>query len=298
MDVTNFFILDNFDSQIIKTYIYHFPIEEVYKAYTDKDLLLKLCQYKITIINSTKDNIFEVEGNEITILINGKTVILRIKKVIKSKTFYQIKAETIQLPLDYVPFSIGFELLWDSTKEITVFNGQINLAKSSLQESILSTFKQTKFFPTEEIDNYLKNKVKNLEQDESILINVSIIKFWEFITDLKNIEYFLNMPDTEITRESNNIIKVTDNKNNNIIRLIERQTKIDEANYTLFLESFDSLLQMPLQSMQIQLVKVNDNATLIIFKHKILEYIPYDALRSNSSCKQKILKKIKKILEK
>ena len=54
---------------------------------------------------------------------------------------------------------------------------------------------------------------------------------------------------------------------------------------------------MPLQSMQIQLVKVNDNVTLIIYKHIILDYIPYNALRSNSGNKQKILKKIKKILE-
>ena len=54
---------------------------------------------------------------------------------------------------------------------------------------------------------------------------------------------------------------------------------------------------MPLQSMQIQLVKVNDNATLIIYKHIILDYIPYNALRSNSGNKQKILKKLKKILE-
>ena len=54
---------------------------------------------------------------------------------------------------------------------------------------------------------------------------------------------------------------------------------------------------MPLQSMQIQLVKVNDDSTLIIYKHIILDYIPYNALRSNSGNKQKILKKLKKLLE-
>ena len=105
------------------------------------------------------------------------------------------------------------------------------------------------------------------------------------------------MPNTEISNEGNNIIKVVDKNNNNTIRLIEREKKIEDSNYTLYLESFDSLLPMPLQSMQIQLVKVNDNTTLIIYKHIILDYIPYNALRSNSGMKQKILKKIKKILE-
>ena len=49
------------------------------------------------------------------------------------------------------------------------------------------------------------------------------------------------------------------------------------------------------QSMQIHLVKINENSTLIIYKHIILDYIPYNALRSNSSNKQKILKKVKNI---
>jgi hypothetical protein len=270
----------------------------VYKAFTDKELILKICQYKIHISNSLRETFIEDEGNELSVVINGKhTIILKIIKVIKSKYYYQIKAKTIQHPLEYIPFTINFELFWDSIKEVTIFNGQINISKSSSQEKVISLFKQAKIFPTEEIDEYLKNTVKNLEQDESILVNIDIDKFWNFITQLQNMQLFLNMPNTEINMEGNNIIKVVDKNNKNIIRLIEREKKIEDSNYTLYLESFDTLLPMPLQSMQIQLVKVNDNTTLIIYKHIILDYIPYNALRSNSGMKQKILKKIKKILE-
>ena len=193
---------------------------------------------------------------------------------------------------------MNFELFWDSLKEVTIFNGQINISKSSSQEKVISIFKQAKIFPTEEIDEYLKNTVKNLEQDESILININIDEFWNFIIQLQNIQTFLNMPNTEVSNEGNNIIKFVDkSNNNNIIRLIMREKKIEDTNYTLFLESFDSILTMPLQSMQIQLVKVNDNSTSIIYKHIILDYIPYNALLSNSGNKQKILKKLKKKLE-
>ena len=298
VDSSNIFVLDDFESHINKTYIYNFPIEEVFKAFTDKELILKVCEYKIHISNSLHDTFIEDEGNELTVVINGKhTIIIKIIKVTKSKNFYQIKAKTIQHPLEYIPFTINFELFWDSIKEVTIFNGQINISKSSSQEKIISTLKKIKIFPTEEIDEYLKNTVKNLEQDESILVNINIDSFWNFITQLQNIQLFLNMPNTEISNEGNNIIKVVDKNNNNFIRLIEREKKIEDSNYTLYLESFDSLLSMPLQSMQIQLVKVNDNSTLIIYKHIILDYIPYNALRSNSGNKQKILKKIKKILE-
>ena len=298
VDSSNIFVLEDFESHINKTYIYNFPIEEVYKAFTDKELLLKICEYKIHILNTLRDTFIEDEGNELTLVVEGKhTIILRIIKVIKSKYYYQIKAKTIQHPLDYIPFTINFELFWDSIKEVTVFNGQINISKSSSQEKAISMFKQARIFPTEEIDEYLKNTVKNLEQDESIIVNVNIDIFWDFILKLENIQMFLNMPNTEVSNEGNNIIKFVDKANKNIIRLIEREKKVEDSAYTLYLESFDSILPMPLQSMQIQLIKVNDESTLIIYKHIILDYIPYNALLSNSGNKQKILKKLKKILE-
>ena len=298
VDSSNIFVLEDFESHINKTYIYNFPIEEVYKAFTDKDLLLKIYEYKIHISNSLHDTFIEDEGNELSLIINGKhNIILKIIKVIKSKYYYQIKIKTIQHSLEFIPFTVNLELFWDSIKEVTIFNGQINISKSSSQEKVISIFKQAKIFPTEEIDEYLKNTVKNLEQDESILINVNIDEFWDFIIQLQNIQMFLNMPNTEVSNEGNNIIKFVDKSNNNIIRLIMREKKVEDTNYTLFLESFDSILTMPLQSMQIQLVKVNDNSTLIIYKQIILDYIPYNALLSNSGNKQKILKKLKKKLE-
>ena len=51
---------------------------------------------------------------------------------------------------------MNFELFWDSLKEVTIFNGQINISKSSSQEKVISTFKKAKKFPTEEIDEYKK----------------------------------------------------------------------------------------------------------------------------------------------
>ena len=36
------------------------------------------------------------------------------------------------------------------------------------------------------MEEYQKNTVKNLEQEESILVNIDIDKFWNFITQLQN----------------------------------------------------------------------------------------------------------------
>ncbi len=298
VDSSNIFVLEDFESHINKTYVYNFPIEEVYKAFTDKELLLKICEYKIHISNSLRDTFIEDEGNELSVVVNGKyTIILKIIKVTKSKNFYQIKAKTIQHPLEYIPFTINFELFWDSIKEVTIFNGQIYLSKTTSQLELISKFKEINFFLTEEFDEYLKNNVKNLEQQESILVNVTIDKLWNFSNELHIIQLFINMPNTEIINEGNNILKLEDKNNKNFVRLIKREKKVEDSNYILYLESFDSVIQMPLQSMQIQLIKVNENQTLIIYKHIMLDYIPYYVLKNNSGNKQKILKKIKKLIE-
>ena len=298
-DLTNYFVSEDFESHINKTYSYNFPLNEVFRAFTDLDLLLKLYNYKIQISNSSQEPFIEEEGSEISILINSnQKIILRITKITKSQYFCLIKAKSIQYPLDLIPFSVDLEFYWDSREEVTIFNGSIYLAKSTSQDKIISLFKKFKIFPAEEIDEYLKNNVKNLEQDESILINTSIDKIINFVSQLQNIQLFINIPNTEIINEGNNILKVVDKSNNNFIRLLKREKRNDESNFTMYLENFDSLVLMPLQSMQIQLIKVNDNSTLIIYKHIVLDYIPYNALKSNSANKQKILKKIKKILEK
>ena len=300
IDSASFFVLEDFETQINKTYTFNFPIEEVYKAFTDRDLILKLFPYQFHLHNSLGDTLIEDEGNEISVLIKGKErLVFKIIKVKKSLNYYQIRAKTVQHPLEYVPFSINLEFFWDTIKEATIFNGQINIAKTTKQLKFISDFKKMNIFPMEEIDEYLKNNVKNLEQNESILVNVSIDKLWDFCKQMKNIQLFISLPNTEIINEGNNIIKLIDKSNNkNFIRLIQREEKIEDSNYALFLESFDSLVNAPLQSMQIRLIKVNDNTTLIIYKHIMLDYIPYNALLSNSGNKQKILKKIKKLLEK
>ena len=298
IDSASFFVLEDFETQINKTYTFNFPIEEVYKAFTDRDLILKLFPYQFHLHNSLGDTLIEDEGNEISVLIKERLV-FKIIKVKKSLNYYQIRAKTVQHPLEYVPFSINLEFFWDTIKEATIFNGQINIAKTTKQLKFISDFKKMNIFPMEEIDEYLKNNVKNLEQNESILVNVSIDKLWDFCKQMKNIQLFISLPNTEIINEGNNIIKLIDkNSNKNFIRLIQREEKIEDSNYALFLESFDSLVNAPLQSMQIRLIKVNDNTTLIIYKHIMLDYIPYNALLSNSGNKQKILKKIKKLLEK
>ena len=292
------FVLDDTESHVHKTYIYKYPIEHVYKALTNKELLAKFSEYKVNIKFSLNDTTLDDEGNEISLNINNQLpIVMRIINVIKSKYYYQIKIKVIKYPIECAAFTITIELFWDTIKEVTIFIGQINVSKSSSRDKIISLLNNKKLFFIEEFEEYLKNTTKNLEQDESILVNKNIDIIIKFINEIQNIQLLLNMPNTEVSNEGNNIIKVVDKNNNNIIRLIQREQKIENSNYNLILESFDSIKFVPLQSMEIQLIKITDDSTLIIYKNIIPEYIPYNILASNSANKKKILKKVKKILE-
>ena len=89
-----------------------------------------------------------------------------------------------------------------------------------------------------------------------------------------------------------------DETSNNEIKLIRKEEIESDLSKMIYqLELFDSIIPMPKQLIEISLIKIKEELTLMEFKHIILEYIPYDVLISNSRYKQRILKKIKKLLE-
>ena len=102
----------------------------------------------------------------------------------------------------------------------------------------------------------------------------------------------------EINYDNNEIIKIIDLNSKNEMKLTKKEILENPFGKMIIqLEMFESIIPVPKQRIEISLIKVKENLTLIEFKHIILEYIPYDVLISNSRYKQRILKKIKKLLE-
>ena len=57
-------------------------------------------------------------------------------------------------------------------------------------------------------------------------------------------------------------------------------------------ELINSTVSLPKQKVLICLVRMDENQCFVIFKHIILEYIPFDILMSYSSTKKKVLRNI------
>ena len=75
------------------------------------------------------------------------------------------------------------------------------------------------------------------------------------------------------------------------------KTEFNSDKKQLELELIGANVALPKQRLEINLIRMDENQCFIIFKHIILEFIPFDILMSYSSSKKKVLKRVKNILE-
>ena len=223
---------------------------------------------------------------------------MKTLNVKKSKYKYEFTLRTIYYPINFCSIDVNIKILWDSVEEITIFHGNIILGHCNQSSELIKILKENNILPCKQIDKFLKKTIKNLEENESIRKNENIRKVWEFILKMENLKFFFPLNKITIKEDNNQIIKILDENNNNEIKLIRKEEiESDLSKMVYQLELFDSLIPMPKQLIEISLIKIREELTLMEFKHIILEYIPYDALISNSRDKQRILKKIKKLLK-
>ena len=289
-------LLPTNDGHINECYVFHDPLEKVYEAITNINTITKLLSPNILIIKVLRDTKIDDEGNEIYISVLNNNFTLQTMSTQKVKNIIQYKLRCIHYPLCYCPFEILTQIFWDSIDKITVLHVKITIDDSPHQNELINFFKQNTV-NFKKIEKYLKKTIKNLEENESIFINKDITKVWDFLQILENLKYFFPM-NIEINYDNNEIIKIIDLNSKNEMKLTKKEILENPFGKMIIqLEMFESIIPVPKQRIEISLIKVKENLTLIEFKHIILEYIPYDALQSNSNDKQKILKKVKKILE-
>ena len=280
---------------INECYTYHDPLEKVYESITNINIVSKILLPNIKINEILRETKIDDENNEIKITIINQNFTLKTTNSQKLKNIYRFNLRCIHYPLCYCPFEILMQVFWDSIEKVTILHTRITVDDSPHQKELIDFFINNPF-PFKNVEKYLKKTIKNLEENESIFINKDIIKVWDFLQILDNLKFFFPM-NIEIYEE-NNIIKIIDVNSKNEIKLIKNEIVENlYGNMIVQLEMCESNIPMPKQRIEISLIKVKDNLTLIEFKHIILEYISYDALQSNSTDKQKTLKKVKKILE-
>jgi hypothetical protein len=151
-------------------------------------------------------------------------------------------------------------------------------------------------------DGYISTNPECLEQVESIVLNTSMKKIWDIITDWKVFQKHVPIIASRIEYERNcegEIVLIKLNYNNDkteyYLKVIKSCLKKYAGEFSLLL--FSSSKSFPSQELHFNIIEINDSKCLLIFKHVFINYVNCKIIAELSINKKDILKTLKSSLK-
>ena len=148
------------------------------------------------------------------------------------------------------------------------------------------------------IEKYIEINFKEAEETESIAIRKSGNEVFDYLTtkNYTNLKILLGN-NALITPTSNpNEIEVEHFTRNNKAKFMVSK-KIDFNEKELLIQLVESKIPIPRQLTIIKIININKNDCLVMFTHKIKEYISNDIIFNYSILKKKLLWLLKSTIE-
>jgi hypothetical protein len=288
----------NLDEKKSFYYIFHSPLDKVYNIFKTPSLHCCIFFQNLSLISMKRDSSFDESGNEITVEFNKKYQYkFIVENVINLPYYKSFTHKSTSHPPSVTDFVNTYGFYWNSTDKSTIFKFTGEQEESENPNILLNYIMENKLYMCQSVENYLMKTLKNLEENESISINRSINDTWNFITDIKNQKLLCSNQNVTVKKVDENKIEIVDNNDKSVSSFVISKNCENEDKKQYNLELINSTDSLPKQRIEIILVKMGDNQTFLIFKHIIVEFIPFDILMSYSPLKKKTLKAIKNSLE-
>ena len=288
----------NLDEKKSFYYIFHSPLDKVYNIFKTPSLHCCIFFQNLSLISMKRDSSFDESGNEITVEFNKKYQYkFIVENVINLPYYKSFTHKSTSHPPSVTDFVNTYGFYWNSTDKSTIFKFTGEQEESENPNILLNYIMENKLYMCQSVENYLMKTLKNLEENESISINRSINDTWNFITDIKNQKLLCSNQNVTVKKVDDNKIEIVDNNDKSVSSFGISKNCENEDKKQYNLELINSTDSLPKQRIEIILVKMGENQTFLIFKHIILEFIPFDILMSYSPLKKKTLKAIKNSLE-
>jgi hypothetical protein len=288
----------NLDEKKSFYYIFHSPLDKVYNIFKTPSLHCCIFFQNLSLISMKRDSSFDESGNEITVEFNKKYQYkFVVENVINLPYYKSFTHKSTSHPPSVTDFVNTYGFYWNSTDKSTIFKFTGEQEESENPNILLNYIMDNKLYMCQSVENYLMKTLKNLEENESISINRSINDTWNFITDIKNQKLLCSNQNVTVKKVDDNKIEIMDNNDKSVSSFGISKNCENEDKKQYNLELINSTDSLPKQRIEIILVKMGENQTFLIFKHIILEFIPFDILMSYSPLKKKTLKAIKNSLE-
>ena len=280
-------------------YIFHFPLDEVYNFFRTPNLILNIFFQKAKITSILPDSKLDEIGNTFSIIWdNSHNFIFKVENATSLPYFKSFTHKSLNNPPFFSDFKNTFSFYWNSSDKVTIFKFVSTQENTKFKNIIGEDIYNDKDYICCCAENYLIENIKNLEENESISISKPILNVWEFISNLNNQIYFYPNDVVKINIINQDHFEVIEISNKFIYSFKITKIENNEDNKELICELINqSKANLPKQKVLMKLIRIDDNKCFFIFKHIILEYIPFDILMSISDVKKKILKKIKNIIE-
>ena len=288
----------NVDEKRSFYYIFHSPLDKVYNIFKTPSLHCNIFFQNLSLISMKKDSSFDESGNEITVELNKKFQYkFLVDNVINLPYYKSFTHKSVSHPSTTTDFINTYGFYWNSTDKSTIFKFTGEQEESENPNIILNYIMENRVYMCQSVENYLMKTLKNLEENESISINRSILDTWNFITDINNQKLLCSNQNVTVKKQGENKLDIIDNDTKCLSTFLITKNGDNEDKKQYNLELITSTDSLPKQRIEMILVKMGENQTFLIFKHIILEFIAFDILMSYSPLKKKKLKTIKNCLE-
>ena len=223
---------------------------------------------------------------------------LLIENVIDTQNFKSVSFKLIDAPDDMAKFTAIDSFYFCSQTNTTGLLIKIINHEITKKNFILDYWYENKGTIYKDIEKYLEINFKETEETESIEIGKNGNEVFEFLItkNYTNLKVLLgNNASVKPTNNPNEIEVEHFTKSNKVKFMITKTIDFNEKQ--LLIQAIESKIHIPRQSMIIKIVNINKDNCLVIFTHKIREYISNELIMNYSVLKKKLLWLLKSTIE-
>jgi len=223
---------------------------------------------------------------------------LLIENIIDTQNFKSVSFKLIDSPDDMAKFTAIDSFYFCSQTNTTGLLIKIINHEITKKNFILDYWYENKGTIYKDIEKYLEINFKETEETESIEIGKNGNEVFEFLItkNYTNLKVLLgNNASVKPTNNPNEIEVEHFTKNNKVKFMITKTIDFNEKQ--LLIQAIESKIHIPRQSMIIKIVNINKDNCLVIFTHKIREYISNELIMNYSVLKKKLLWLLKSTIE-
>ena len=286
-----------------KTFFHLFKVDinELWSYYIQPSFITAYFQEKCKITNIKKINKTLKENDILDLYYQRENVNVKllIDKIIDTENYKSVILKLIEYPDDVSPFIVITSFYFCSYTRNTGMRIETIVFDKTKKNFILGYIYENEETIYKNIEKYIEINFKETEQTESILINKNGSEVFDFLTTK-------NYTNLKILLGNNAEIKPTNNPNEIEIEHFTKKNKakfiinkdLDFNEKELVIQPIESIIPIPRQIIIIKIINFNKDDCLVMFTHKIKEYIRNDSINNYSLLKKKFLWLLKSTIEK